>query len=164
MEGLEGQGLPGSTGSIQGSPCSAGAGGELRTQIQVLHDSRNNDECGRISGIWRWWEQGGEPELLGLLHPSAGNSCPSQGSHRRWGGSWQGGGAPGRLGSPRKVGAPQEGWGALAHPGFHGDTKQRMLENLRMNSASHSIPGTCLILGKKGMLIPCSRSFLPEEH
>lgn len=76
----------------------------------------------------------------------------------------EGGGSLGRWGIPRKVGAPQEGWGALAHPGFHGDTKQRMLENLRMNSASHSIPGTCLILGKKGMLIPCSRSFLPEEH
>lgn len=86
------------------------------------------------------------------------------GSPRKVGEPQEGGGSLGRWGIPRKVGAPQEGWGALAHPGFHGDTKQRMLENLRMSSASHSIPGTCLILGKKGMLIPCSRSFLPEEH
>lgn len=89
-----------------GIPCSAVAGGELRTQIQVLHTSWNNEEWGRISGIWRWWEQGAQPEQLGLLHPSAGNSCPSQGSHRSWGASWEGGGAPGRLGSPGKVGDP----------------------------------------------------------
>lgn len=57
-------------------------------------------------------------------------------------------GSPGKFGDPWEVGIPGnweslEGGAALAHRS-HGDTKQRMLENLGMNSTSHGISGACL--------------------